>query len=272
MQFLNHLMVGQYIPTGSPVHRLDPRAKIGALFFSLVGIFAVRDLLVASIWALIFLALLRLSRLPFWVVTRGIRSVLLLVVITASVHLFFAEGRALLEIGPLRITDQGVWFALLFSLRLTLLILYSSLLTLTTSPFEIADGLERMLKPLSRVGFPSHEVSMMLTIALRFIPTLMDEADRIVKAQVSRGARIETGGLMGRVRAFVPVLVPLFFSVFKRAEELAVAMESRCYRGGEGRTRMKEMRWSLRDSLFLLASLSVAVALGLWGRKGPLAL
>ncbi|KUK38751.1 MAG: Cobalt transport protein, partial [Synergistales bacterium 54_24] len=192
------------------------------------------------------------SRLSLKVLVRSARPVLILVAFTAIVHLFFTGGDALFKLGFLTITSQGANLAVRMGLRLIFLVLFANLLTLTTSPMELADGLERLLSPLKPLGFPAHELAMMMTIALRFIPTLLNETDRIMKAQLARGAELDQGGIIKRLRAFIPVLVPLFVIVFKRADELAVAMEARGYRGGVGRSRMYPLCWSLSDTLALI--------------------
>jgi energy-coupling factor transport system permease protein len=197
------------------------------------------------------LALSLLSRLPLRLVLGQVRPVLFLVLLTAILHLLFTPGVALWHWGVLSVTREGVDMAFRMGTRILLLVLFAGLLTLTTSPTELSDGLERLLSPLGRFGFPAHEMAMMTTIALRFIPTLLDETDRIMKAQLSRGADLDRGGLFRRLRAFVPVLVPLFFIVFQRADDLAVAMEARGYRGGVGRTRLHPLVWKFRDTLAL---------------------
>ncbi len=251
MKFLNHLMIGQYIPCDSFVHSLDPRLKIVMTVLFLIFMFTVDSLWTFIGWVFLLVLIVRLSCIPFGVVFRGAKPILFLVVITALIHLFFTEGKVLIKIGFLKVTQEGLYLGSLFALRLLLLVIFSGLLTLTTSPLEIADGLEALMRPLSRFGFPTTDVAMMMTIALRFIPTLIDETERIMKAQVSRGANIEEGNIFKRLKAFIPILIPLFMSVFRRAEELAIAMEARCYRG-EGRTRMKQLVWSFRDTMVMV--------------------
>lgn len=259
------LLIGQYYAASSPVHRLDPRSKIlisGALVVVLFLIDGFRGYLVA---AAAVAAVAALGRVPFRLLLRGLRPVLFLLVLTVVLHAFMSgrEGEVLAALGPLRVTDEGLRLGLKMGVRLALLILFSSLLTLTTSPIELTDGLERLLRPANRVGVPVHDLAMMMTIALRFIPTLMDEADRIIKAQTARGADFQQGGLLQRVKALVPVLVPLFVSAFRRADDLALAMEARGYRGGEGRTRFKQLQLGPRDAVAGLAAASAA-ALMIW--------
>lgn len=250
MRFLNHITLGQYVPTDSPLHFLDPRCKILGTLLVMTVLFLTRAPVSFLAWGLLLLALTLLSRLSPGMVLRGARPVLILIVFTAFIHLFFTKGTPLWSWGVLSITKEGVTAALRMSSRLFFLVLFAGLLTLTTSPMELADGLERLFSPLVPLGFPAHEMAMMMTISLRFIPTLLDETDRIFKAQLARGADLDRGGLIRRLRAFVPVLIPLFVIVFQRAEELAVAMEARCYRGA-GRTRMHPLRWSRGDTAAL---------------------
>ena len=240
------------MPGDSFLHRMDPRVKIVLLFFYLLLVFFVEN--VAGFLALgISIALLMIvSQVPLGMQLRSIRPILWIVLFTFGVHLFMTPGTEVFRIGPLGMTWEGLARGSYISLRLVLLILLSTLLTLTTSPLRLTDGLEALLAPLRRVNVPVHELSMMMTIALRFVPTLLEELDRIMKAQKARGADFERGNIMQRVRAVVPVLVPLFLSAFRRADELALAMEARCYRGGEGRTQMKELRTGRLDYLAIV--------------------
>ncbi|GAB1399737.1 energy-coupling factor transporter transmembrane component T [Aminivibrio sp.] len=251
MKFLNHLTFGQYIPAESPVHTLDPRAKILSVLVLLTGIFLVRHPLAFIPWGLLLAGLTALSRLPFSMVLRSAKPVLILVIFTSLIHIFFTDGRPLLDLRIVVVTREGVTMAVYMGLRLLFLVLFASFLTLTTKPMELSDGLERLFSPLVPLGFPAHELAMMMTIALRFIPTLLDETDRILKAQLARGASFDRGGIWKRLKAFLPVLIPLFVIVFARAEDLATAMESRNYRGGEGRTRMNPLRWTGADTAAL---------------------
>ena len=229
------------MPGDSFLHRMDPRVKIVLLFFYLLLVFFVEN--AAGFLALggSIALLMIVSQVPLGMQLRSIRPILWIVLFTFGVHLFMTPGTELFAVGPLSTTWEGLTRGVYIGLRLILLILLSTLLTLTTSPLRLTDGLEALLSPLRRVGVPVHELSMMMTIALRFIPTLLEELDRIMKAQKARGADFEHGSIVRRMRAIVPVLVPLFLSAFRRADELAMAMEARCYRGGEGRTQMKEL-------------------------------
>ncbi|MDD4020760.1 MAG: energy-coupling factor transporter transmembrane component T [Synergistaceae bacterium] len=267
MKFFNHLTFGQYVPSESLVHSLDPRCKIISVLVLLTGIFVVKHPAVFALWGVLLGCITAAARLPFRLVLRSAKPVLILVLFTASIHIFFTEGDPLLQVGFIQITRQGLIMAAYMGLRLLFLVLFASFLTLTTRPMELADGLERLFSPFVRFGFPAHELAMMMTIALRFIPTLLDETDRIMRAQLARGASFDRGGLWKRLKAFLPVLIPLFVIVFQRAEDLAVAMEARCYRGGAGRTRMYPLCWEKKDTVALGAVLTLVVLLVISDRR-----
>ena len=252
MKFLENMSFGQYVPARSWVHRLDPRAKVGALALLLTGIFMAGRPYDWILWAAVLWLCAALAQTNVAFLLRSIRTVLFLIVFTALLNLFFASGEPLWQWGIFRVSREGVELAWTMALRLTLLVLFTNLLTLTTSPMALSDGLESLFSPFKRFGFPAHELAMMMTIALRFIPTLLSETDRILKAQLARGADLDRGSVVRRMKAFIPVLVPLFVIVFQRADDLAVAMEARCYRGGEGRTRMKPFRWRSADTAALV--------------------
>ena len=255
----NAIVLGQFVPGDSPVHRLDPRTKILAMIAYIVLVFLVRAMPVFAVPLLVVLGALFVSGVPARYALSSLRPMRWLIAFMFLINLFFTQGdRVLFSWWIIRVTAEGLRQAVFISLRLILLVAGTSLLTLTTSPIALTDGLERLLKPLKRIRFPAHELAMMMTIALRFIPTLLEETERIRKAQMARGADFETGGLLARARAMVPLLVPLFVSAFRRADELAMAMESRCYHGGEGRTRMHELHYARRD---LLAALLIALLL-----------
>ena len=243
-----NITLGQFVPGDSAVHRLDPRTKILAMIAYIVLVFLVQSMAAFAV-PFLFVALALLpSGVPLSYVWSSLKPMRWLIAFMFLINLFFTQGeRVLFSWWIVRVTAEGVRQAVFISLRLILLVAGTSLLTLTTSPIALTDGLERLLKPLARIRFPAHELAMMMTIALRFIPTLLEETDRIRKAQMARGADFESGGLIARARAMVPILVPLFVSAFRRADELAMAMESRCYHGGEGRTRMRELRLARRD-------------------------
>ena len=257
---LKNITLGQYYPVESPVHRLDPRMKIVLTILMIVAIFMVHSLAgYLIILAFVYLSS-RMSHIPFKVLLKGLKALRFILVLTFLLNLFFSgEGTPLLDWGWLVITRDGLLRAIHYSLRLCFLVVGTSLLTLTTSPIMLSDGIELLLKPLKVIHFPAHELAMMMSIALRFIPTLMDEADKIMKAQMARGADFESGDLIARARAMIPLMVPLFVSAFRRAGDLAMAMESRCYHGGEGRTRLRVLKIGRADWIALGA---VALLIG----------
>lgn len=257
---LKDLTIGQYLPIESPVHRLDPRTKILLTLVFLTAVFFVPDFRGYYILTAFTILAILAARLPIRFVLRGLRPVVFLLLITVILNFFLTPGEPLWKIGPLTATREGVRQGLLMGYRLLLLIVTASLLTLTTSPISLTDGLERLLRPFQRFGVPAHELAMMMTIALRFIPTLTDEADRILKAQMARGADFGSGNVLNRAKALIPLLVPLFVSAFRRADELATAMESRCYRGGEGRSRMKQLRVGFGDAVAVLVTVAFLAA------------
>jgi energy-coupling factor transport system permease protein len=257
------LVIGQYLPRPSVLHRLDPRTKILITTGLAVILFFVPSFVGLGAFALWLLGLLVVGQIPLRYALRGLRPLVILLVLTAFLNTFFAAGDPtpeLFRLGPLVATQGGLRTGLYVSARLVLLVLVTSMLTFTTSPVELTDGLERLLRPLARMGLPAHELAMMMTIALRFIPTLLAETEKIMKAQMARGADFERGNLFRRARAFVPVLVPLMIGAFRRSEELALAMEARCYRGGQGRSHMKELRWRMADGVAWVLATAVAVA------------
>ena len=258
---LSDITIGQFFPGNSLLHRLDPRMKLALTFAYIVVIFIPQNGVGLALAAVFMAAVVWLSRLPVSLVLRSMKPVLPLILLTAVINLFYAQGEALWQWWILRITAEGIANAVFIAVRILCLIVGTSLLTYTTSPTALTDGLERLLSPLKVLRFPVHEIAMMMTIALRFIPTLIEETDKIMAAQKARGADLESGGLMQRVRALIPVVCPLFVSSFRRAYELATAMECRCYRGGEGRTRMKQFRLHARDGVCLATMVLLAAAL-----------
>ena len=258
---LNNITRGQYYPLKSVVHALDPRVKILLLIAYIAGVFIVPDL-TGFILVVLYLALAcKLSKLPFRLLIKGLKPLRFILIFTFILNLFFTGGETpLLNLGFATLTREGLINAVRYSLRLIFLVLGSSLLTLTTAPVTLTDGLERLLSPLKVLHFPAHEMAMMMTIALRFIPTLLEEADKIMKAQSARGADFESGRLFERAKAMVPLLVPLFVSAFRRAGDLAMAMEARCYHGGEGRTRLHILKVEKRDWIAILIT-AVFIAL-----------
>ncbi|MBO4229443.1 MAG: energy-coupling factor transporter transmembrane protein EcfT [Clostridia bacterium] len=256
---LSDITLGQFFPGNSPLHKLDPRMKIFLIILFIVTIFCASSLLsfCLVLGSAAFLTIL--SRIPLRQILKGLRPLFLIMLFTAILNIFWTSGENLLwQWGFVKIYAEGLWYALFMIVRVVTLIIGSSvLLTYTTSPIALTDGLERVLSPLRVLHLPVHEFSMMMTIALRFIPTLIQETDKIINAQKARGADFTSGSLFQRMHALVPVMVPLFVSAFHRADELAVAMECRCYHGGEGRTRMTQLHLSGRDYLFLFFMLAL---------------
>ncbi|WP_053955675.1 energy-coupling factor transporter transmembrane component T family protein [Inediibacterium massiliense] len=256
---LKDITIGQYYPVDSIIHRLDPRIKILSTFAYILALFIVKDF-TAYLYPVIFLGgVVILSKVPPSYMLRGLKPLFLIIILTFSINIFMTKGEVIYELGPLDITKEGLHQAIFMALRLILLIIGTSLLTLTTSPIQLTDGIEKLLNPFKKIGVPAHELSMMMTIALRFIPTLLEETDKIMKAQMARGADFESGNILNRAKSLVPLLVPLFISAFRRADELAMAMEARCYRGGENRTRMKELSFHTRDFIASFVTMSMIV-------------
>ncbi len=263
------ITLGQYYPGESVIHRLDPRTKIfGALIF-LVTLFLVKNFTGFVFAALCLGTVIKLSGVPFKFMSRGLKPVMVIIIFTMLLNVFTMPGDPLVTLGPLKITAEGIYRAIFMGIRLVLLIFGSSLLTLATKPIQLTDGLERVLSPFRKIGLPAHELAMMMSIALRFIPTLLEETDKIMKAQTARGADFESGRFIERAKSLIPLLVPLFVSAFRIAGDLAMAMEARCYHGGEGRTRMNAMKYGRNDYIaFVLLAVYVALVIVL--RKLPL--
>ena len=256
---IRDITLGQYYPADSPIHRLDPRVKITATLLFIIELFIVDNFIGFAICAAVLGIVIAVSTVPLKFIMRGMKPILFILFFTFALNIFMVKGEVIWELGFLHITKEGIKIAVFMAVRLVLLITGSSMLTLTTKPLNLTDGMERMLSPFAKLGFPAHEIAMMMTIALRFIPTLLEETDKIMKAQQARGADFETGGLMKRAKALIPVLVPLFVSGFRIAQDLAMAMEARCYRGGENRTRMNEMKLRTRDIIaFILEAVFLA--------------
>ena len=258
---LKNITLGQYFPGDSLIHRLDPRTKLLATIALIAIVFVSQGFSGFLLVAAFVVACAASTGIHLKFLVRGLKPILFIILFTFILNLFFQTGgRVLVSVWFIRITTDGVRMAGFMAARLILLVVSSQLLTLTTSPISLTDGLETLFRPLQVIGFPAHEIAMMMSIALRFIPTLMDEADKIMKAQKARGADFETGGLIARARAMVPLLVPLFVGAFRRAEELALAMDARCYRGGKGRTRMKQLKFRGIDALAALAIAALLAA------------
>jgi len=250
---IRDITIGQYYPAQSKVHSLDPRTKIITSFIYIISLF-ISTGFNGYLATVVFLAgVITVSKVPFRFIVKGLKSIIIIIILTVSINIFFTPGvTVIFKLGGAQITLEGLIIASRMVLRLVLLIIGSSLLTLTTSPISLTDGIEALLKPLEKIKVPAHEIAMMMTIALRFIPILLEETDKIMKAQTARGADFEKGGIITRARNLIPLLVPLFISSFRRAEELAVAMEARCYRGGEGRTKLNVLEYKAGDLICYL--------------------
>lgn len=255
------MIFGRYVPTNSVMHKMDPRAKLLLVFIFVCVIFLANNLWTYAILSVFTIGIIALSNIPIRFLIGGLKPVFLLIIFTFALHILFTkEGELLYRFGWLEIYQGGLIQGLFISLRFTLLILVTSILTLTTTPISITDGMEELLNPLKKWKMPVHELALMMSIALRFIPTLMEETDKIMKAQMARGIDFSSGPLKERIKAVVPLLVPLFVSAFMRAEELAIAMEARGYQGGEGRTKFRILKWGVADSL-LMATLIILTGL-----------
>lgn len=250
---IKDITIGQYIPGDSFVHKLDPRLKILISIIYMVDLFLIKNFIGYGLIITFLIMVVFISDLKFKYIYKGLKPIFILLIFTALINVFMTKGGVLLFSWKfIKIYSEGVRIAIFMVIRLTLLIMGTSILTLTTSPIELTDGIEALLKPFKKIGLPAHELAMMMTIALRFIPTLMDETDKIMKAQKARGADFENGSLIERGKNLMPLLVPLFISSFRRADELSVAMESRCYRGGNGRTRMKQLKLCNKDYIAIV--------------------
>ena len=255
---LKDITIGQYLPGSSFLHKLDPRTKIIAVVVYMISLFVVNNFWGLGAMLVLSLAIVLISRIPLRFFFRGIKAIVFIVLLTVILQMFMTPGEPLVELGFLKITKEGVHQAVFMGTRLVLLVSVTSILTLTTTPIALTDGIENLLKPFQKIGVPAHELAMMMTIALRFIPTLVEETDKIMKAQSARGADFESGNLLERAKAMIPLLVPLFLNAIKRADELALAMEARCYHGGDGRTRMKALQYSGRDVIAGVCCLCMA--------------
>lgn len=257
---IRDITLGQYYPEQSVVHRLDARTKILGTLLYIIEIFLVNSFAGFGLVILALGILIGISRVPVRFIFKGLKAVVFIILLTFLLNLFMFDGTVLWHWKFLTITYEGLYRSCFMALRLILLIIGTSMLTLTTKPMELTDGLEKLLKPFDRLGLPSHEIALMMSIALRFIPTLLEETDKIMKAQQARGADFESGSLIQRVKNMIPILIPLFVGSFRIAQDLALAMEARCYHGGVGRTRMKEIVFSRRDGV---AGVLLAVFLGI---------
>lgn len=261
---IRDITLGQYYPAGSILHKLDPRVKLLGTMIFLIAVFSYRGIPGLVCITVCLAALIKLSKVPFSYMVKGLRAIVVLLALTCVFNLFLTPGEVVFSFWKVTITKEGINLSFRMVLRLIYLILGTSLMTLTTTPNQLTDGLEQGLKPLNRIHVPVHELAMMMSIALRFIPILIEETDKIMKAQTARGANFDEGGLIKKAKSMVPLLVPLFISAFRRANDLALAMEARCYHGGEGRTKLHPLRYQTRDYVayvLMLVFLAGVVAL-----------
>lgn len=258
---LTDMTLGQYYPGNSFLHKMDPRAKILCTMIFICAIFLANNPWSYLVVTLFTALCISLSGVPFRLIVKAVKPLWVILVFTLVIHLLTTPGTEIFRLGPVKITEEGVRNGVFMTLRLVFLIAFSSLLTYTTSPIVLTDGIEALLMPFRRFGVPAHELAMMMTIALRFIPTLLEETDRIMKAQSSRGADFTAGNIWQQAKSMVPLLVPLFISAFRRADDLATAMEARCYRGGEGRTKMHRLVYTGNDRIAFAAVLVVVAVL-----------
>ena len=257
---LKDITIGQYFPAKSPVHSLDPRYKILIMTIFIVSLFFIQSFWpYIFVFAWLFLTIVA-AKIPVNMVLKGLKPLRLILIFTFIMNLFFIPGEEIFRWGFLSVSREGLVQAIFMAIRLVLLVVGTSLLTLTTSPLALTEGIEKLMSPLKRVGFPAHAIAMMITIALRFIPTLIDEADKIMKAQMARGADFESGNVLNRAKNLVPLLVPLILNALRRAEELATAMESRCYRGDEHRTKLNPLRITGKDHLYFALNMIFFIA------------
>ena len=262
---LKDITLGQYYPGNSVIHRLDPRVKLLTTILYIVSLFVMEGLAGFLVATGFMVFCISLSQVPWKLLLKGLKIIWILVGITAFFNLFFTQGETVWSWHFIRFTDTGIYNAVFFSIRLIYLVVGTSVMTLTTTPNKLTDGMETGLRGLNKIRVPVHEIAMMMSIALRFIPILLEETDKIMKAQIARGADFESGNLIRRAKAMVPLLVPLFISAFRRANDLAMAMEARCYRGGEGRTKMKPLIYQRRDFIAygcIAVYLAVSIVLG----------
>ena len=269
---LRDITLGQYYQADSVIHRLNPRVNFGDTVLFIISLFVFQGFGGYLVAALFLVLVIRLSTVPFKFMVKGMRSIVFLLSITVVFNLFLTPGEPIVRIWKLSITQEGLRLAILLSIRLSFLIIGSSVMTLTTTPNQLTDGLEKMLRPLNKIKVPVHEIAMMMSIALRFIPILMEETDKIMKAQLARGAEFDSGNVIKKAKSLVPLLVPLFISAFRRANDLAMAMEARCYRGGDHRTRMKPLHYEKRDYIAYMIVICYLVGGVAAGKLMPLLL
>ena len=263
---LKDVTLGQYYQADSPIHKLDPRVKLVGTLLYMISLFIFNNIYCYAIAAVFLITVIILTKVPVWYMLKGLKAVLFIMLFTVVFNIFFTPGEYILEFGIFHISREGIKGAVFMIIRLTLLIVSASIMTLTTTPNRLTDGIEKLFRPLKLIKVPVHEMAMMMSIALRFIPILMEEADKIMKAQTARGAKFDSKKFMDRVKSLIPLIVPLFISAFRRASDLALAMEARCYHGGEGRTKMKPLKYKAGDIVsyvILLIYIGAMVAVGI---------
>lgn len=263
---LRDITLGQYYQTDSAIHRLDPRVKLMTTLLFIISLFTVKNFMGYILAGLFLVLVIKISKVPFKFMIKGMKAILFLLIITVGFNLFLTPGEVIVSLWKITITKEGIKLAVSMAVRLSFLIIGSSIMTLTTTPNNLTDGMEALLNPLKKIKVPVHEVSMMMSIALRFIPILLEETDKIMKAQIARGADFESGNLIKKAKNLVPLLVPLFISAFRRANDLAMAMEARCYRGGENRTKMKPLKYYKRDYIAYIIAFMYLVLIVSIGR------
>lgn len=268
---IRDITIGQYYPAKSILHRLDPRVKLVSTLLYLISLFLFKSIPGYLVATFFLAAVIQVSKVPFKHIVKGLKPIIMLLLITVIFNLFLTRsGDVLFHKWIITITEGGLVTAVYMAIRLIYLIIGSSLMTFTTTPNELTDGIEKLLHPLNKLHVPVHEVAMMMSIALRFIPILLEETDKIMKAQIARGADLESGNMIQKAKAMIPILVPLFVSAFRRANDLAMAMEARCYRGGEGRTKMKPLQYHSRDRIAYIVVIVYVIGVVLVGRYVPL--
>ena len=265
---IRDITIGQYYPADSVIHKLDPRVKLLATLVFIVSLFITTNYIAYVVAAIFLVTMVKLSEVPLKFILKGLKAIFMILALTVIFNLFLTQGEPLVSFWKITITKEGLRTAILMAVRLVFLIIGSSLMTLTTTPNQLTDGMEKGLSPLKKIKIPVHEIAMMMSIALRFIPILLEETDKIMKAQAARGADFDEGGIIKKAKSLIPILVPLFVSAFRRANDLAMAMEARCYYGGDGRTKMKPLKYKGKDyvayiilAVYLAAIILIAVLL-----------
>lgn len=266
---IRDITIGQYYPEDTVIHRMDPRLKLIGTFVYIISMFCFHRFLGFLVCAAFLALVIHVSKVPFSYIVKGLKPIAMILLFTMAVHILFSSGTPIVSFGVIHITWKGIRQAIFMGIRLCLLVFGASMMTFTTTPNQLTDGIEKLFHPLNKIHVPVHEIAMMMSIALRFIPILLEETDKIMKAQMARGADFETGGLTKKAKALVPLLVPLFVAAFRRADDLAMAMEARCYRGGEGRTKMKPLKYKSVDVMGYVAVLGYIVVLFVVVRFAP---